>query len=558
MRVLATVRLVAFILPGFGSCFAQALTWTQQNPITSPAPRSSSAMVYDAARAQVVLFGGTITSGSVNDTWIWDGTNWTQQFPATSPPARAAHAMAYDAAHNQVVLFGGSTSGGPLNDTWIWDGVNWTQKSPSASPPARWNGGYLAYDQAHSQVVLFGGTTIVDGLNTNVNDTWTWNGTNWTQQFPATSPPPRSAHALTYDAVNNQVVTFGGSGSGSGSPVILSDTWVWDGTTWTQKSPSTIPTSPRWDYTLAYDALDHRTLLVGGGTPSGTSWGDTWAWDGTNWTQLSVGTPGARAGQAMAYDATDSELVLFGGGSGSTILGDTWALGSPSCSPPQTITVDDSGTAGLISATASSTEVIGGELTATVTIHNPLRFWLGLLGQSSSVGAAAEPSPPSLLTPCASEPFILGCPDPGGATFTVEFCSPGAITLEYGETPQSAGATYADAVSPVSRETIASLVESLQSVPDWVKLEQCFSPLSLSTAACLATGVLNLIWDPRQLEEVVAIFNQARITITVGMLISDLTLFLGSGETLEDLLRFVIETKNAGHLDTVSIKIVGQ
>lgn len=558
MPALTTARLVAFILPAFGSCFAQALTWTQQYPVSSPAPRSSSAMVYDVAHAQVVLFGGSATSGILNDTWTWNGTSWTPKSPATSPPARAAHAMAYDALHGQVVLFGGSTSSGPLSDTWIWDGVTWTQKFPITSPPARWNGGYLAYDQAHSQVVLFGGTTVVGGLNTNVNDTWIWDGTSWTQRFPATSPPPRSAHALAFDAIHNQVVTFGGSGSGSGSPVILTDTWVWDGTTWTQKSPSTIPTTPRWGYTLSYDALDQRALLVGGGTPTGGAWGDTWAWDGTNWVQQSAGTPGVRAGQAMAYDATDAQLVLFGGGSGTSTLGDTWVLGAPPCSPPHTITVDDTGAAGLISASVSGTEVISGELAASVTIQNPLHFWLGLLGNSSSPGAASEPSPPSLLTPCASAPFILECPNPGGATFAVQFCSPGAISLEFGDTSLSVETTWIDAVSPVSVETAASLVESLQTVPDWVKLQQCFFPLSLGTPVCASIGVLNLIWDQSQLQAVLAIFNEARIAITAGKLISELTLFLAQGETLEDWLRFFIETKNAGHSNTVSIKIVAQ
>ena len=43
--------------------------------------------------------------------------------------------MAYDAAHKVVVLFGGnSVSLGDLNDTWIWDGTNWTNVAPSVSP----------------------------------------------------------------------------------------------------------------------------------------------------------------------------------------------------------------------------------------------------------------------------------------------------------------------------------------------------------------------------------------------------------------------------------------
>jgi hypothetical protein len=43
----------------------------------------------------------------LNDTWVWDGTNWVQKFPGHCPSARYHHAMAYDAARGQVVLFGG-------------------------------------------------------------------------------------------------------------------------------------------------------------------------------------------------------------------------------------------------------------------------------------------------------------------------------------------------------------------------------------------------------------------------------------------------------------------
>jgi uncharacterized protein (TIGR03437 family) len=120
-------------------------------------------MVYDAARGQVVLFGGTSGVNMLNDTWTWDGSNWTQKSPQNRPSARIQHSMAYDSAHAQVVLFGGS----PAGDTWIWDGTNWTQKSPQNRPSAR-GGQAMAYDSARGQVVLFGGSGL--------GDTWTWDG----------------------------------------------------------------------------------------------------------------------------------------------------------------------------------------------------------------------------------------------------------------------------------------------------------------------------------------------------------------------------------------------
>jgi hypothetical protein len=87
-------------------------------------------------------------------------------------------AMAYDAATNQLLLFGGGTSHTPTalgyhGDTWVWDGSNWTQLHPVTSPPARQNPD-MVYDAARQQIVLYGG---YDGQY--LSDTWTWNGTTW-------------------------------------------------------------------------------------------------------------------------------------------------------------------------------------------------------------------------------------------------------------------------------------------------------------------------------------------------------------------------------------------
>jgi hypothetical protein len=112
-----------------------------------------------------------------------------------------------------------------LNDTWSWDGSTWTQQLPLRSPSPRCCTG-VAYDAVHRRVVLFGGETapgIVAG------GTWTWNGTNWSKIVPGQSPSSREVPGMTYDSTRHQVVLFGGfTGGGDGS-----DTWTWDGATWT-------------------------------------------------------------------------------------------------------------------------------------------------------------------------------------------------------------------------------------------------------------------------------------------------------------------------------------
>ena len=66
---------------------------------------------------------------------------------------------------------------------------------------------------------------------------------------------------------------------------------------------------------LAYYPGTHQLLLFGG--YNGAYLDDTWAWNGTTWTELNTGSsgaPSARYGPALAYDTASGQMVLFGGG----------------------------------------------------------------------------------------------------------------------------------------------------------------------------------------------------------------------------------------------------
>jgi hypothetical protein len=67
--------------------------------------------------------------------------------------------------------------------------------------------------------VLFGGIGLSGGF---LGGTWTWDGTTWTKQHPATSPQGRAAAAMAYDAATGTAVLFGGGNGGS-----FGDTWIW-------------------------------------------------------------------------------------------------------------------------------------------------------------------------------------------------------------------------------------------------------------------------------------------------------------------------------------------
>jgi len=187
-------------------------------------------------------------------------------------------------------------------------------------PLGRINQG-MAFDG--QQIVMFGG---FDAGYTGIgiySDTWVWDGTSWTQKVLATHPPARSDFGMAYDAARNQMVIF------SGYAVVPNDTWLWNGSTstWTQAHPVSSPPAG-WN-AMAWDSGRQQMIVVTEShLPVATQ---TWSWDGFNWTQkiLPVNPP-QRFAAAMAFDAARQQTILFGGETDAGLLGDTWALLGPS------------------------------------------------------------------------------------------------------------------------------------------------------------------------------------------------------------------------------------
>src|SRR5206468_4769737 len=72
------------------------------------------------------------------------------------------------------------------------------KKVPAMHPSGRiWHA--VTFDASHAEVLLFGGR--LGFFPSDFDDTWVWDGVNWTERFPATSPPPMGGHALAYSAI---------------------------------------------------------------------------------------------------------------------------------------------------------------------------------------------------------------------------------------------------------------------------------------------------------------------------------------------------------------------
>ena len=321
------INVVKFLLSGAILCTlvvsrssAQKLEWIKPSLIGVPPARTSAAMVYDPAMGATLLYGGNTYNTLFGDTWAFSKEKgWTQLTPAVSPPPLEGASLAFDPTTETVVLFGGSLthigqSGIYSNQTWTWDGVTWTQQFPPVSPPARnWNApNGMVFDSLLGKVVLFGGGAI---QVPNLNDTWEWDGASktWTEKFPAHSPSPRTA-TLAYDENAKQVVLFGGNTAG----VAYGDTWTYNGLDWVQHQPMTSPPT-RTDNALAFDPKLKRVVMFGGLAGSCEGCGqprlnDTWLWGGVSWTQVQTPlSPAPSSGTSFTYNGTTHGMLLFGG-----------------------------------------------------------------------------------------------------------------------------------------------------------------------------------------------------------------------------------------------------
>lgn len=165
--------------------------------------------------------------------------------------------------------------------------IIWMDRTPTPPGPSpRFS--EMAYNGVLRVTVLVSG---YDGTATPHTDTWLWDGTTWTLWTPPLEcpdvPAARMAHAMASDAASGLVVLFGGHFPGTGH--YFNDTWIWDGHCWTCVIPDNSPGSPPargCEHAMVYDSRRQVFVLFGGWRDNGlVQYGDTWelSFNGTNW-----------------------------------------------------------------------------------------------------------------------------------------------------------------------------------------------------------------------------------------------------------------------------------
>lgn len=232
--------------------------------------------------------------------WTWDGNAYSMQaVPASGPSSNHAD-MAFDRTRGVMVLWDHGCAGlvmgfqggcvTQVNRTWTWDGSAWTAR-PSASSPTATGQGAMLFDARLGQVVYVNG----------VGQAWSWTGSTWASMSmrggpsipgPGSYSGP-STFAAGYDEGRDTLVF-----------VDATATWSWDGTGWSQTAGGIDAGEARDDAHLVYDRAHQELVYVGSRA--------TWTWNGAGWQRhdqpaLAAGTP--------AYDAARATVMLVQDGS---------------------------------------------------------------------------------------------------------------------------------------------------------------------------------------------------------------------------------------------------
>lgn len=416
--------------------------WSQEPNLGSPRPSSRVSMAWHPPSNGVLaqLAGGNGGFGvpgtaftSYMPTWAWDGSQWS--LVDDHGPGGLDRVLVYDAVRGESVTWN--------EVTWAFDGRGWSAVSPRidpgvSGPTSRDCAG--AFHHGTAEIVAFGG--LVQGVAS--DQTWLWNGSTWRLATPAVSPPPRGRCSMVSDPARDRVVMFGGTARSAFGNLDLDDTWEWDGSTWTQIMTTQQP-SPRRIASMIYDPSRGAVLLYGGNDQGPVAPSDTWSFDGSNWFDL--GIPRSSAALSffqLAWDPVGRRALLLDNRSGGSreLTAQGWVNASIRDVPESIALATDTSRNVIVSFDGDDTWLMGSptkaqvnELGAPCSDAHLTAFGFPWLGHAE-FAVRIERAQPGTAVAIMMSASSATVPLPGGCTLRVD---PATILASVGGVASSAG-----------------------------------------------------------------------------------------------------------------------
>ena len=308
--------------------------WRRIATVGNPQARSMPLFRRDSERDVIWMFGGLseYSAGNIVDylseMWRYRDGAWSLVTPekvADTPFGCATPIGAFDTDRKMlVVVCEGS-------EIYEWNGTAWKTFSNLSTTPAPRRFAGAAYDQTLKKFVMFGG---YDQLGKYRQDTWTWNGTAWTEVKPKNKPPHRAQMVMWYDPQSQKTIVYSGAGTGSidDHAERFTDMWAFNGTDWTRLTETAAP-GIRFAPQIAIDPENGNLVMFGGLRATideddrVTQFydNDLWIWNGSTWSEVQTErAPAPRQNAAFEFDAASDKFVLFGGFAGNMYLSDRW------------------------------------------------------------------------------------------------------------------------------------------------------------------------------------------------------------------------------------------
>ncbi len=278
---------------------------------TSPGPRRALGLVCDERRDR-----------GLGSTWSLNGNAWTR-LELKGPDARRGASFVFDAKRGQCLLVGGSQGDDPtspcFDQTWSFDGKDWTKSAASIGKRSHFA---CAYDRKRERAVLVGGMDPETGKE--LDEVLEWDGATWS---PSTVHAPSGLFApqMAYDEKAGVLVL---ASSRPSDRKLM--TWTFDGKTFAkidEDGPAVILSGQ----SLVTLGPSGGVLLFGGFDTAPLA--DTWTWNGKSWKKVDAHGPPARLGHSLAYDRKRGRILLYGGEDGKQTFGDLWEFSQGTWNP---------------------------------------------------------------------------------------------------------------------------------------------------------------------------------------------------------------------------------